>query len=143
MSNSFETPWTAALQAPLSVGFPEQESWSGLPFLSPGDLPEAGIEPTFPALQADSLPLSHEPPGNLWVLIRIHKNVSEYKLICPPKEIHGIQLNDGFTFPTHIRHWVASLGRQDPEISCLSATNEGAVGDGEGQVQEGISEEVT
>ena len=73
------------------------------------------------------------------MLIRIHKNVSEYKLICPPKEIHGIQLNDGFTFPTDIRHWVAS----PPEISSLSAMNEGAVGDGEGQVQEGISEEVT
>ena len=50
------TPWTVACQAPLSVGFSEQEYWSGLPFSSPGDLPDPGIEPRSPALQADSLP---------------------------------------------------------------------------------------
>ena len=55
------TPSTVAHQAPLSKGFSRQEYWSGLPFPSPGDLPDPGIEPTFPALQADSL-LS-EPPG--------------------------------------------------------------------------------
>ena len=50
------TPWTVASQAPLSMGFPRQEYWSGLPFPSPGDLPNPGIEPRSPALQADSLP---------------------------------------------------------------------------------------
>ena len=55
------TPWTVAHQAPLSMGFPRQEYWSGLPFPSPGDLPNPGIEPAFPALQVDSLPT--EPPG--------------------------------------------------------------------------------
>ena len=50
------TPWTIARQAPLSMGFSRQEYWSGLPFPSPGDLPDPGIEPGFPALQADSLP---------------------------------------------------------------------------------------
>ena len=55
------TPWTVAHQAPLSKGFSRQEYWNGLPFPSPGDLPDPGIEPTFSALQADSL-LS-EPPG--------------------------------------------------------------------------------
>ena len=49
------TPWTAACQAPLSMGFSRQEYWSGLPFPSPGDLPDTGIEPGCPALQADSL----------------------------------------------------------------------------------------
>ena len=44
------TPWTVALQAPLSMGFPRQECWSGLPFPSPGDLPDPGIEPRSPAL---------------------------------------------------------------------------------------------
>ena len=56
------TPWTAACQTLLSMGFPRQEYWSGLPFPSPGDLPDPGIEPTFPmssALQADPLSLSH------------------------------------------------------------------------------------
>ena len=49
------TPWTAACQAPLSMGFSRQEYWSGLSFPSPGDLPDPGIEPGSPALQADSL----------------------------------------------------------------------------------------
>ena len=57
----FETPWTIAHQAPLSMGLSRQESWSGLPFPSPGDLPDPGIEPWSPALLADSLP--PEPPG--------------------------------------------------------------------------------
>ena len=52
---------TVARQAPLSMGFPRQESWSGLPFLSPGDLPNPGIETGSPVLQADSL--LFEPPG--------------------------------------------------------------------------------
>ena len=49
------TPWTAARQAPLSMGFSRQEYWSGLPSPSPGDLPNPGIEPGSLALQADSL----------------------------------------------------------------------------------------
>ena len=54
----FTTPWTVAYQAPLSMGFPRQVSWSGLPFLSAGDLPDLGIEPVSPVLQADSLPIN-------------------------------------------------------------------------------------
>ena len=50
MSDSFVAPWTAAHQAPLSLGFPRQEYWSRLPFSSPGDLPDPGIELEFPAL---------------------------------------------------------------------------------------------
>ena len=53
----FATTWTAAHQAPLSMGFSRQEYWSGLPFPPPGDLPHPGNEPTSPALQAYSLPL--------------------------------------------------------------------------------------
>ena len=52
----FATPWTAAHQAPLSMGFSRQGYWSGLPFPSPRDLPNPGIDPGSPALQADSLP---------------------------------------------------------------------------------------
>ena len=59
MFNSFATPWTVARQAPLSMGFSRQEYWSELPFPSQGDLPDSGIKPTSPALQVDSLPLSH------------------------------------------------------------------------------------
>ena len=58
MSDS-ATPWTIAFQAPLSMGFFRQKYWSGLPFPSPADLPDPGIEPRSPALQADSLPTEH------------------------------------------------------------------------------------
>ena len=49
------TPWTVAHQAPPSMGFSRQEYWSGLPFPSPGDLPDPGIEPRSPTSQADAL----------------------------------------------------------------------------------------
>ena len=55
--------WTAAHQVPQSMGFSRQEYWSGLPFPSPGDLPDPGIEPRSPALKADAL--TSEPPGKL------------------------------------------------------------------------------
>ena len=51
----FATLWTVGHQAPLSMGFPRQEYWSGFPFPSPGDLPDPGIEHRSPALQADAL----------------------------------------------------------------------------------------
>ena len=55
------TPWTVAYQALLSMGFSRQEYWNGLPFPSPADLPDPGIKPRSPALQADALP--SEGPG--------------------------------------------------------------------------------
>ena len=57
----FVTPQTVAYQASLSMGFSRQEFWSGLPFPSPGDLPNPGIEPGSPSLEADAL--TSEPPG--------------------------------------------------------------------------------
>ena len=57
----FEIPWTVAYKAPLSMGFSRKEYWSGLPFPSPGDLPDPGIKPGSSTLQADALP--SEPPG--------------------------------------------------------------------------------
>ena len=59
----FVSPWTVAHQAPLSMGFSRQEYWNGLPFPSPGDLPDPGIKSGSPALHTDSLPT--EPPGKL------------------------------------------------------------------------------
>ena len=60
------TPWTIAHQVLLSIGFSRQEYRSGLPFPSPGDVPNPGIEPRFPALQADSLPT--ELPGKYVII---------------------------------------------------------------------------
>ena len=56
----FAISWTVVYQASLSMGFSRQEYWTGVPFPSPGDPPDPGIEPRSPALQADTLP--SEPP---------------------------------------------------------------------------------
>ena len=58
----FVSPWTVAHQTSPSMEFSRQEYWSGLPFPSPGDLPDPGIKPRSPALEADALP--SEPPGD-------------------------------------------------------------------------------
>ena len=55
----FEIPRTVTCQVPLSMELSRQEYWSGLPFPSPGDLPDPGIEPSSPAFPVDSSPLSH------------------------------------------------------------------------------------
>ena len=60
----FATLWTVAYQAPPSMGFSRQEYWSGLPFPSPGDLPDPGIEPGSPAFRADAI--TSEPPDRLY-----------------------------------------------------------------------------
>ena len=75
------TPWTAACQAPLSMGFSRQEYCSGLPFPSPGDLPDPGIEPGSPALQADSLltELQGKPHVNLSSIIRVKDTQGPYE----------------------------------------------------------------
>ena len=92
----FATPWTVAYQVSPSLGFSRQECWSGLPFPSPGDLPNPGIELGSPALQADAL--SSQPPGKPGVLLF----VSYY----------------GFIFICCSGH---SLGPFQSENTCLSA----------------------
>ena len=72
-------PWTVVYQASLSMGFSRQEYWRGLPFPSPGDLPDPGIEPRSPALQADAL--ASEPPGKP---IYSYPNYIQIRLFCLP-----------------------------------------------------------
>ena len=102
----FATPWTVAHQAPLSMGFSRQEYWSGLPFPSPGDLPNPGIKPRCPSLQADAL--TSEPPGKPTTL-------------CGPMDhtVHGI-------LQARILEWVAfpfsresSQLRDQTLVSCI------------------------
>ena len=64
-----------ALQAPLSMGFSRQEYWSGLPFPPPGDLPNPGIKPESPKLQAESFPLNHQgnPVESMLLLLLLHR----------------------------------------------------------------------
>ena len=75
----FATPWTIAYQAPPSMGFSRQEYWSGLPFPSPGDLPNPGIEPGSPALQADTL--TSEPPA---AVAAAAKSLQSCPTLCDP-----------------------------------------------------------
>ena len=80
------TPWTVTQQAPLSMGFPRPECWSGLPFPSPGNLPDRGIKPVVPvaspALQADSL--TPEPPGkpSTWL---------DFQVLVPCKHLENLK----------------------------------------------------
>ena len=68
-------PWTVAHQASLFMEFSRQKHWCGLPFPSPGDLPDPGIEPGSPALQADSLPIELPvKPKHMYVCIFSLKN---------------------------------------------------------------------
>ena len=67
------TPRTIDFQAHLSMGFSRQEYWSGLPFPSPGDLPDSRIKLASPALQVDSSPLSHQGSPLLYILIHKRK----------------------------------------------------------------------
>ena len=78
----FATPWTVAYQAPLSVGFSRREYWSGVPLPSPGDLPDPGIEPGSPALQADAL-LS-EPPGKPHFYFQFSSVTQSCPTLCDP-----------------------------------------------------------
>ena len=74
-------PWTVSVQAPLSMGFSRQDYWSGLPFLPPGHLPDPGIKPRSPTLQADSLP--SEPTGKLCWKVKV-KSLSRVRLFVTP-----------------------------------------------------------
>ena len=81
----FGNPWTIAHQAAPSIEFSSQEYWSGLPFPYPGDLPDPGIEPGSPTLQADALP--SEPSGNPFVI-----NSSSLTMLC---QIQWFPVNEG------------------------------------------------
>ena len=73
MSDSFAAPWTVAHQVPLYMGFPRQEYWSGLPFPSPGDLSNPGIELASPALAGRFF--TTEPPGKLHTYSDIYLSI--------------------------------------------------------------------
>ena len=96
-------PWTAALQAPLSVGIFQQKYWSGLPCPPPRDLPSVGSKPGSPAMQADSLP--SKPPGK-------PKNTGAV-VIPSPGEFLTQEVNHG---PLHCRQILYQLSYQGSTI---------------------------
>ena len=99
----FANPWTLAPQASLSVAFSRQECWSELPFPSPGDLPNLGIKPRSPALQADSFPSKppRKPNDYLWYVIPngfpdcmcIHVYICKCVYVCVKRITQCILLN--------------------------------------------------
>ena len=118
MSN-FETPWTGACQAPLSMGFSRQEDCSGLLFPSPGDHPDPGIEPTSPAL-ADRC-FTTEPPGKSLIvdysspngLRAIAECVSSVQTVCKGTE--------HLKLPVHVKlihKYFSCLLPRDPAQPC-------------------------
>ena len=76
------TPWTVAHEAPLSTGFPRQEYWSGLPFPSPRDLPNPGVQTKYPALAGGFF--TTEPSGKLQYAFTYHQN-NTLGFVCSPK----------------------------------------------------------
>ena len=114
MSDS-ATARTIVCQAPLSLGFPLQEYWSGKPFLSPGDLSNPGIEPRFPALQADSLP--SEPPGEPYLIYIPISNsfISTMSMFLLSILRHGYLVYSPISFPGI---WVPVLGYSSFNTLC-------------------------
>ena len=111
----FATPWTVAYQAPPSMGSSRQEYWSGLPFSSPGDLTNPGIELGSPALQADALP--SEVPGKLWQLpTRSNNNTSIFFSNCWALFIKPNRI------PSHHKQiGVVCLFLSNSHLSCFSS----------------------
>ena len=93
--------WTLAFQAPLSMGFSRQEYWSGLPCLPPGDLPDLGIEPGSPALQADSLLLSHQGSPYFEYLLSKVMGLLSYKGLFT----HSTASRRIMVFPLSLKEW--------------------------------------
>ena len=116
VSDSFVTLWTIACQAPLSMEFSRQEYWSGLPCPPPGDFSNPGIKPAAPALQVDSLPLSHQgSPRSTW---RNIKNIVLHERSQSQKDtyyITAIMSRIGKSIHTESR-LVAVRGWKDKEI---------------------------
>ena len=113
------TPWTVACQSPLSMEFSRQEYWSGLPFPSPGDLPNPGIEPGSPTLQADSL--QSDPP-----LYSNNKNFNTFKSSQKAQSDLNKSFNRSFKHPPAMSGaWTYSLSIS-PAVSCSLSTRTAA-----------------
>ena len=126
MSDSFVTPWTVALQASLSMGFPRQEYWSGLPFLSPGNLPDPGIKPMPPESSALAggffTTVPHRKPLVFLQFSSVQSLILYDLMDCsmPALSVHHQLL--GFT-QTHV-HWVGdAIQPSHPLSSPSSAVN--------------------
>ena len=117
----FATPWTVAHQAVPSMGFSRQGYWSGLPFPSPGELPDPGIEPGSPILQADTLP--SEPPGKPWMVTwLVPKDTASVPALTPLYPA-GLRKFSSISTPQQQLQKAVTLEEEPPSFSCLSSLN--------------------
>ena len=113
----FETQWTVACQVPLSMEFWRQEYWSGLPFPSPGELPNPGIEPGSPALQADSLQnCSQSHQGSLICLYTCLKQQCLYFKVFTFLALLGLCCGKGSAAAVQGPHYPTDVGSQFPSV---------------------------
>ena len=112
----FGTPWTVDHQAPLSMGFSRQEYRSGLPFPSPGDLPDPGIEPGSPTLKADALP--SEPPGKMGMVNSLIRLCSDFwkKFTYLPFPKAPVQASRSLFLPCHLWPHLKWIFRSMPSL---------------------------
>ena len=94
----FEIPQTVSCQAALPIGFSRQEYWSGLPFPSPGNLPDPGIELWFPALQADCLPSDYQTK----IGVHVYFQIRVFSRYMPKCGIIGSYSNNTLIFLRHL-----------------------------------------
>ena len=116
-------PWTVARQAPLSPGFPRHEYRTGLPFPPAGDLPNPGIKPRSPTLQADFLP--REPPGKPIKKDRIHTHIlarAKSRQSCPILCPCALQSPLSMGFSRQARPPPGSLPHPETEPTSLTSS---------------------
>ena len=118
----FATPWTVAYQASPSMGFPRQEYWSGLPFPSPGDLPDPGIEPRSPTLEADTL--TSEPPGKpkiwcKWTSLQNRKRLTDLENSIMVTGVRRVEERE--TWGVWTRHTHTAVFKTDDQRTCCTA----------------------
>ena len=101
----FANPWTVVHQAPLSMRFSRIEYWSGLPFPSPGDLPNPGIEPGSPTLQVGSLPSERMFPLTKWYLERLLPSSH----LCHQLSLWQDSLSESVSLSSQWENWTSSV----------------------------------
>ena len=112
MSDSFATPWTVPCRDPLSMGFPRQEYWRGLPFPSPGHLPGPGSEPVSPALAGGFF--TTEPAGKPGLTESVLK-----KRLHPEKQVHCIWFSKTALELTRVTDPLGGHPHSDLEPACV------------------------
>ena len=115
-------PMDCIPQAPLSMGFAQQEYWSGFLFPPPWNFPDPGMEPASPAVHVDSLPLSHQGSPYEWLGVTLHCLSVPPRLIKAPGTEHITSRNKYINIKKYMGIWAASITRY-PDLWTSSKSN--------------------